>query len=85
MREVQYIMWFSKLSERLSGEEKIENFNLVHFKKIFNHKEKDDPYMYSGVYRLSVEHVEQVQGYLKHTINLNKYIYQFGIYGIEDD
>lgn len=84
MRAVPYVRWFSKISSRMAGKEEIENFDLEDFKKIFNHTLEDDPYMYSGNYSILTQHVDSVQQYIKHKIDLDKYIYDFGIYDVED-
>ena len=80
---VRAIEWFSKKNGRLIGEEIILSFDLDHFKQIFNHVDEDDPNIYGGGYRILQKHVDLVQSYINHQIDLNKYNYMFDTYVIK--
>lgn len=83
-RVLRLVEWFSKKNGHIAGEEKIENFDLEFFKKLFNHTYPDDPYIYNVCYDILLEHVPTVQKSINHVIDLDKYNYQFSTYEAED-
>lgn len=98
MKEVALVMWIDPETEWLVGEEIIDNSDatLAHIsilvertpsdKEDFDdNKEHDDPHNLKDdfYYDINPDRVGELQQYLSHKMEPDKYIYQFGIFEID--